>query len=118
MSKPRSWTDDDLRRAAASSRTLREVVGKLGLGSNGGSNRTIHRHARRLGITLPLDRRGRRSWTDDQLRQAAATARSLGELTAALGLAKNGRTNQVLRRHARRLGIALPDGWSPRRRWL
>jgi hypothetical protein len=59
-----------------------------------------------------------RSWTDDQLRRAAATCRTLTEVTIALGLAPNGRTNQVLRRHARRLGIALPDGWSPRRRWL
>jgi bacterioferritin-associated ferredoxin len=118
MTSTRSWTDADLRAAAATSRTLQEVKAKLGLRPSGGANRTIHRHAARLGIALPLDRRGHRSWTDDQLRQAAAAARSLGELTAALGLAKNGRTNQVLRRHARRLGIALPDGWSPRRRWL
>jgi len=58
-----------------------------------------------------------RSWTDDQLRRAAATSRTLTEVTIALGLAPNGRTNQVLRRHALRLGIVLPDG-SPRRRWL
>jgi hypothetical protein len=59
-----------------------------------------------------------RSWTDDQLRRAAATSRTLTEVTSKLGLRQNGRTNQVLRRHAHRLGIVLPYGSSPRRRWL
>jgi hypothetical protein len=115
VSRPRSWTDDDLRRAVATSRSQREVYDKLGLRQSGGAYLAVHRHARRLGIDLPMGRptgRGR-SWTDEDLRQAVAGAASLVEVARRLGLSTSGQGNQVLRHHAARLGLALPRGARP-----
>jgi hypothetical protein len=117
MSRPRSWTDDDLRRAVVGARSLREVIGRLGLRQTGGAHTSVRRHARRLSIPIPLAKAGRRSWTDDQLREAAATCATLRDVAAALGVAQNGQENAVLRRHAARLGITLPDGWPLSRRY-
>jgi hypothetical protein len=115
MPRGRSWTDDQFRQAVIGpppARTLREVTRRLGLRLCGGTNLTLHRHARRLGITLPLANPGpERSWTDDQLRQAAATSPSMKALTDTLGLRQGGPTNKLLRRHADRLGVTLPNGW-------
>jgi hypothetical protein len=118
VTRPRGWTDDDLRRAVVDARSLREVIANLGLRPTDGAHRDVHRHARRLGITLPLDKQGHRSWTDDQLREAAATCATLWDVAEALGLAQSGQENEVLRRHAARLGITLPNGWPPSRRYL
>ena len=53
-----------------------------------------------------------RSWTDDQLRQAAAEETSILGVTRRLGLRQNGRTNRLLEAHADRLNITLPNGWN------
>lgn len=52
-----------------------------------------------------------RSWTDDQFRQAVATNTTLIGIASALGLTQGGPTNRVLRAHAQRLGLELPNGW-------
>jgi hypothetical protein len=106
----RSWTDEQLREAAASSRTQTEVFAKLGLRKSGGAHRDVRAHADRLGITLPMgEPAGGRTWTDDDLRREALKATSMKQLTVALGLWSGGPTNRVLRAHADRLKITLPD---------
>jgi hypothetical protein len=55
MSRPRTWTDEDLRRAVTGpppATSLYQVSTRLGLAPVG-SNKTIRIHAARLGLTLP-----------------------------------------------------------------
>jgi hypothetical protein len=115
MTRPRSWTDDDLRRVAATSRSQREIYTRLGLRQTGGAHRDVTRAARRLGNNLPIGwpPGSNRSWSDDDLRRAVLgppPAGSLAEVARRLGLSPSGQGNQVLRRNARRLRITLPDG--------
>lgn len=55
--RPRSWSDNDLRRAASSSTSLKEVALKLGLKQSGKTNHILRAHAERLDIDLSLDGR-------------------------------------------------------------
>lgn len=52
MASPRSWTDDQLVAAAHSSRSLAEVIRKLGLPEGGGAYRTVRPHLARLGVEV------------------------------------------------------------------
>lgn len=108
MTRPRTWTDDQLRQAAATSRTLREIVAKLGLRPTGGAHRDITRAAARLGVALPAAQGRPRTWTDDDLRRAVTECTSLREVSVHLGLVPNGRSNRTLHTHAARLGLVLP----------
>jgi hypothetical protein len=47
----RSWTDEDLRRAVAASRSIRGVLVELGLQVGGGRYVVIRRHSARLGLS-------------------------------------------------------------------
>ena len=46
--KPRSWTDEQLAEAVRASRTISEVLEKLGLVPRGQNYKTFHRHRERL----------------------------------------------------------------------
>lgn len=80
----------------------------LGLGVNSaGAIRIVRRHADRLGLDTSHFR-GKRSWSDAQLRRAVIDAQSWNELLTALGLAPasgDGRTR--VKAHAMRLGLDL-----------
>ena len=80
----------------------------LGLGVNSaGAIRIVRRHVVRLGLDTSHFR-GKRSWSDAQLRRAVIDAQSWDELLTALGLAPasgDGRTR--VKAHAMRLGLDL-----------
>src|SRR5690349_3902798 len=76
----RPWTEDDLRGAVASSRSFHEVVANLGVSSRRGSEQKVYRQVRELGIDTAHFRRprGKRCrWTDDELRAAVASTKSV-----------------------------------------
>jgi hypothetical protein len=80
----------------------------LDLGANSaGAIRIIRRHVDRLGLDTSHFR-GKRSWSDAQLKRAVIDAQSWNELLTALGLAPgsgDGRTR--VKAHAIRLGVDL-----------
>jgi hypothetical protein len=93
----RTWSDQDLRAAVASSTNLRQVFIALDLKVGGGSWVGMKQHILRLGLdTSHWDvrvtagggqpRQPPPEWTDEQVRCAAAGARSVAEVMRRLGL--------------------------------
>ena len=60
MARPRTWTDDQLRRVASECDRVKDVPPALGLGPWKENYQTVRRHADRLGIELPDGRRRRK----------------------------------------------------------
>jgi hypothetical protein len=99
MGRPRTWTDDELIRAVAASRSLRAVFLELGLSVGGASWVAMQDHILRLGLDTSHWRRDLRAggsvreplpdWTKDQLLQAYADARSVADVMRRLGLDPN-----------------------------
>lgn len=80
----------------------------LGLGVNSaGAIRIVRRHVLRLGLDTSHFR-GKRIWSDAQLRRAVIDAQSWGELLVTLGLAPdNGDGRTRVKAQAVRLGLDL-----------
>jgi hypothetical protein len=79
---------------------------QLGLNpANGGTTRTIRRHAAWLGLDTSHFR-GNRSWSDAVLRQAVTEGRTWDEVLTTLGLkAQVGGGRALVKAHALRLGL-------------
>lgn len=106
----RTWTDDDLRAAIASSLTWTSVLRGLGLaGRSGGSLTAARRRAEQLGLdTSHLPRRGGaapRTWSDEELARAVAAATSLAGVFRELGLHVGGSAWQRMQEHIVRLEL-------------
>ncbi|MBW3662232.1 MAG: HNH endonuclease [Actinobacteria bacterium] len=89
MPRPRSWTDDQLRDAVATSTTYREVVLRLGLAPSGYAFSAVRGRAAQLELDdshLAVTA----SWTDADLREAVTRAKSLNQVFANLGLQVGG----------------------------
>ena len=104
--QPRTWTDAQLIDAVKTAISWRGVMRELGLNAtSAGAIRIVRRHAVRLG----LDRshfRGKRRWSDAQLRHAVSESRSWDEVLVSLGLSTNsGNARTFVRSHAIRLGL-------------
>jgi hypothetical protein len=56
VTRPRTWTDEQLARVAPRCRTWGEVVVELGLGPYAVNRQTVKRRAAQLGITLARTR--------------------------------------------------------------
>jgi hypothetical protein len=93
----RTWSDDDLRAAVATSSNLRQVFLALGLKVGGGSWVGMKQHVLRLGIdtshwdapvveAVDRPRQPLPEWTDEQVLDAADGARSVAEVMRRLGL--------------------------------
>jgi hypothetical protein len=83
----RECSDAQLRAAIAGATNWRDVMRALGLRDNSaGAIRIIKRDATRLGLDTSHFR-GKRGWSDAQLRRAVIDARSWDELLTTLGLA-------------------------------
>jgi hypothetical protein len=83
-----SWTDDQLAEAIGKSVNWRSVMLLLGFGERARSAGAV-RIVRRRAIELNLDFshfRGKRRWSDDDLRQAVAECRSWDEVMNRLRL--------------------------------
>jgi hypothetical protein len=110
MNRPSShthtWSDAHLTEAVKVSSNWRGVMRELGLNEmSAGAIRIVRRHAVRLGLDTSHFR-GKRRWSDAQLRHAVSESQSWDEVLDALGLSTNGggmRTH--VRNHAIRLGL-------------
>ncbi|MFL6090522.1 MAG: group I intron-associated PD-(D/E)XK endonuclease [Aeromicrobium sp.] len=104
MTIQKTYDDEMLATAVASSRSWRGVLRALGLHvSSGGATRMIQREVDRLGLDHSHFT-GQRRWTDADLIQAVAGSRSWKEVTAALGI-QGGSSYPLLKGHALRLGL-------------
>lgn len=118
MPRPRSWTDDDLRLALDGAATLAEVVRRLRLARGGASYTTVRTRMEQLGLELaPSTAAGdeiagagalvwRRSFTEDHLRSAVSSSRSLSEVFRELGLQPGGGQWLAIRQ------LIVERGWS------
>lgn len=104
----RTWSDAQLKDAVAAATNWRDLMCRLGLRANSaGAIRTIKRHVSRLGLETSHFR-GKRSWSDAQLRRAVIDAASWEELLTLLGLASRSGDGRVrIKAHAMRLGLGL-----------
>lgn len=123
MSRPRSWTDEQLIDALAQSATLLEVLERLGLKRGGGTLVAIRNRMLQLGLgppqptllrspnwsvdpaTLSTSKPRGRAWSDADLAWAVATNFSMAQTIAALGLKVGGSVYPTLRAHIERLGL-------------
>lgn len=104
MSSRRTYQDDALAKAIATSHSWRAVLRALGLaGSSASVIRSVRQNADRLGIDHSHFT-GQRRWSDGQLAAAVAVSRSWGEVAGRLGLT-GGSSEPTLKRHAQRLGL-------------
>jgi hypothetical protein len=102
----RTWTDEQLKQAVKASSSWRGVLRVLGLsGTSASSIRVVRHHATRLELDVSHFR-GKRTWSDAQLRRAVAESRSWDEVLEALGLATtSGNARTHVKGHLIRLGI-------------
>lgn len=136
MARRRSWTDEQLREAVATSETLVEVLAKLGLSRGGGSLEAVRKRLVVLGVNSPHERwrqrsqvwdadpsalysaepQGRRSWSDQDLARAVAASRSIAGVLRELNLAVGGWTYVVIKGRIAELGLDTShftgQGWS------
>lgn len=107
-------TDATLREAIASSTNWRQVMRALGLKeTSAGPVRKIKRQAASLGVDTSHFR-GKRSWSDGQLRRAVLRAHCWADVLTDLGLAidsSDARTR--VKAHAVRLGLSVTHLDSP-----
>ena len=101
------WTDTQLAEAIRTSTNWRSVMLLLGFGERARSASAI-RIVRRRATELDLDSshfRGKRRWSDIQLRQAVAESQSWQEVLSRLGLSTGNGTTPHIKSHAVRLDL-------------
>jgi len=103
-----AWTDSQLSDAIKTSTNWRSVMLLLGFGERAQSSsaiRIVHRRADELNLDCSHFR-GRRRWSDAQLRQAVVECRSWEEVLSRLGLStKSGNAQPHIKSHTVRLGL-------------
>ncbi len=121
MPRRRSWTDEQLTRAVAVSKNLREVHDRLGL--RAGKYDVMREHIKRLGIDashLPRASEGSprsaRKFTDQELADAVVAQTSVHGVLRHLGYPLNGGMFRYVKAHMRRVGLDTShftgQGWS------
>jgi hypothetical protein len=104
-SQNRTWTDEQLAQAVRTSTSWRGVLRALGLsGTSASAMRIARHHANRLDLDVSHIR-GKRRWSDDQLRQAVSESSTWDEVRTRLGLATDGGTPPHIKANAIRLGL-------------
>lgn len=102
------WTDEQLTEAIRSSTNWRNVMLLLGFGDRAKSAGAV-RIVRRRAVELGLDWshfRGKRRWSDAQLKQAVAECKSWPDVILQLGLSlESGNVASHIKSHAVRLGL-------------
>jgi hypothetical protein len=104
----RAWSDTQLKDAVASATNWRDVMRALGLrADSAGAIRIMKRQVVRLGLDTSHFR-GKRIWSDAQLRRAVIDAQSGDEVLTMLGLAPHSGDGRIrVKAHAMRLGLSL-----------
>ncbi len=110
MSRPRSWTDEELAAAVAASSTLSEVHRRLGL--RPGKYALMRAHIARLGLDAshipgahPDAAHRRRRWDEEALAHAVRSSTSLTGACRLLGYTPNGGVHRMISGHVKRLAI-------------
>ncbi|MDQ4129575.1 MAG: HNH endonuclease [Actinomycetota bacterium] len=144
MPRPRTWTDDDLRRAVAEATSFPDVLRRLNLSPGGETyisvrvriaelgleashleaarraERATKARRRRAGAAAKEARGRRRSWSDDDLRRAVAASPSYAQVLRRLELKPGGYTYVALKRRIAELGLdtghMTGQGWAKGRR--
>ncbi len=103
-----NWTEAELKEAVTAATNWRDVMRALGLrADSAGAIRIVRRHV----ISLGLDTshfRGKRTWSEAQLRRAVIDAHSWDELLMRIGLAPGSPDGRVrVKAHAVRLRLDL-----------
>lgn len=103
MPRNRTWTDDDLKAAVASSENLNQVCMALGIKPGSRTYALLRRHIARLGIDAghlpPVERaQRRRSWSDDDLRDAVANNATMSGVLRTLGYEPNAGMHRYIRK--------------------
>jgi hypothetical protein len=115
MTPERAYTDDDLRAVVPKSANWHEVMRALGLPTtSAGRIRAVRRHVDNLGLDTSHFR-GKRRWTDAQLRQAIIGCHAWNDVLAFLGLTpgdSDARTR--VKAQAIRLGLDISHLGRPR----
>jgi hypothetical protein len=108
LSRPLTWSDIQLREAIQASSNWHAVMLMLDYGDRSKSAAAI-RIVRRRADDLGIDSshfRGKRRWTDPQLRQAVSEARTWEEVVTRLGLStRSGNVQPHIKSHTIRLGL-------------
>ncbi len=121
MPRTRSWTDEKLAAAVATSSTLSEVHRHLGL--RPGRYALMRAHIARLGLDAshipgadPDGGRRRRRWSDEMLIDAVRSSTSLSGVCRLLGYTPNGGVHRMISGHVKRLDIDTShftgQGWA------
>jgi hypothetical protein len=101
----RTWSDSQLANAVTTSTSWRGVMRALGLNATSASQiRVVRRHAERLRLDASHFR-GKRRWSDAQLRQAVIESRSWQEVISRLGLTTGYGATTHIKSHTVRLGL-------------
>ncbi|MEU9996870.1 HNH endonuclease [Streptomyces sp. NPDC050848] len=99
------YTKERLAEAAATSRTLSEALGKLGVDPKSGSRRYVRERMRKLGVdTSHFEREGAK-WTRDVLEPVVAVSTSVCEVLRRLGLEVVGGHHTNISRRIKAYGI-------------
>lgn len=103
-SRKRRWTDDELRDAIATSTSYRMAATKLGSTE---SRRGVKESARRLGLDVSHFKKWDQPtrWTDDELRDAVRSARSIAHVLKTLSLQPAGGNYDVVHRRIAALSL-------------
>lgn len=123
MGRPRTWTDDDLRRHLPHATSWRDLRDRLGLVGGGSTTRRLREVCADLGLDtrhLPAPGEFPRRFTDEQLVEAVAASTSLHGVFQHLGLSVGGSAWQRMQDHIVRLRLETshwaPQGVHPGRR--
>jgi hypothetical protein len=110
--RPLRWTDDQLRDAVATSRSLFDLCQRLGVPPGGKTYQSLRRQIARIGADaahLPRlvggAERTRRAWTDEDLAEIVRTSLSLAQVLRRLGYNPSGGMHRFVRAHVRRLEL-------------
>ena len=109
MPRRQSWTDDQLRRAVASSTSIKMTMRTLGISSGGSGHYTIRHRVKELGLdTRHFDSPGalKGSWTDDDLRAVVPRSSGYIDVLGRLGIVPSGGIEKRLKRRISLLGIS------------
>src|SRR5579863_3541712 len=108
LSIPLTWSDAQLREAVQASTNWVGVMRILDYGDrskSAGAIRVVRRRAAELGLDWSHFR-GKRRWTDPQLRQAVSEAHTWEEVVTRLGLStRSGNIQPHIKSHTIRLGL-------------
>ena len=140
MARPRSWTDDDLRRAVGTSTTYSQVMEKLGLSRGGRSLEAVRNRMLQLDVDLAEPIRGKqsdkwladpvsltvakprrsRTWSDAQLAEAVVNSYAIAGVIRALGLQIGGSVYVMIKQRIAELELDTTHftgrGWTKGRR--